>query len=171
MFRLLILLCAAIAMGGCAGPEGPANRLTKANVLPMALDDSFQIRKILQTNYDATAIAPVTKSDAAMFERERWSWGAVDYTDLRERSGNSYKVFWRNKQSSDVTVRLEYRQTGLGNYVLAKERTYPATRGSHRSSFDVLGDEYIENGRVTAWRILLIVDGKIVAFRQSYIWK
>jgi hypothetical protein len=43
--------------------------------------------------------------------------------------------------------------------------------GSRKSSFEVTGDEYLESGRVTAWRALLIVDGKIVALRQSYMWK
>ena len=70
-----------------------------------------------------------------------------------------------------MTVRFEYRQAGLSNLVLAKERTYPGVRGSRKSSFEVTGDEFLESGRVTAWRVLLIVDNKIVALRQSYMWK
>ena len=71
---------------------------------------------------------------------------------------------------SDVTVRFEYRQAGLSNYVLAKERYYPGVRGSRKSTFEVTGDEFLESGRVTSWRVLMIVDGKIVAMRQSYVW-
>jgi hypothetical protein len=53
---------------------------------------------------------------------------------------------------------------------MAKERYYPGVRGSRKSPFEVTGDEFLESGRVTAWRVLLIVDGKIVAMRQSYMW-
>jgi hypothetical protein len=54
---------------------------------------------------------------------------------------------------------------------MAKERFYPDTVGSHRSTFEVVGDEFFENGRVTSWRALLIVDGRIVALSQSYMWR
>ncbi|MFA7342673.1 MAG: hypothetical protein WC003_00080 [Terrimicrobiaceae bacterium] len=170
MIRFSALFCLALAAVGCSAPEGPANRLEKANVLPLALDDSYQFRKIQQNTWDNTKIAPVTISEAANFERNRAYWGAVDSREQAERNGNYYNIFWKSKNPSDVTVRLEYRQAGLSNYVLAKERYYPGVRGSRKSSFEVAGDEYLENGRVTSWRVLLIVGGKIVALRQSYMW-
>jgi hypothetical protein len=105
------------------------------------------------------------------FERARRSFGAIDSTEMAQRYGNYYTIFWRNSTRSDVTLRLEYRQAGLGNFVMAKERSYPDTLGSHRSTFEVTGDEFLENGRVTAWRALLIVEGRIVALSQSYMWR
>ena len=171
MIRFFVLLCLAMAAAGCSAPEGPANRLEKANVLPLALDDSYQFRKVQQSIWDNTKIVPSTISEAANFERQRTYWGAIDGRDYAERNGNYYNFFWRAKNPSDVTLRFEYRQAGLSNYVLAKERYYPGVHGSRKSSFEVSGDEYLESGRVTAWRALLIVDGKIVALRQSYMWK
>jgi len=170
MTRSSVLLCLALAIAGCSTPEGPANRLEKADILPLALDDSYQFRKIQQTTYDNTKAVPTTTSEAANFERLRTYWGAVDYQELIARNGNYYSFFWRAKNRSDVTVRFEYRQAGLSNYVLAKERYYPGVRGSRKSTFEVTGDEFLESGRVTAWRVLLVVDGKIVAMRQSYLW-
>jgi len=170
MIRFSVLLCLALAVAGCSTPEEPANRLEKANVLPLALDDSYQIRKIQQNTYDNTKIQPASMSEAANFERMRTYWGAIDVNEYAQRNGNYYNFFWRAKDTSDVTVRFEYRQAGLSNYVLAKERYYPGVRGSRKSSFEVTGDEFLESGRVTAWRVLLIVDGKIVALRQSYMW-
>ena len=170
MIRFSVLLCLVLAVAGCSTPEGPANRLEKANILPLALDDSYQFRKIQQTTYDNTKIVPTTTSEAAAFERARTYWGAIDYREMAERNGNYYNFFWRAKNRSDVTVRFEYRQAGVSNYVLAKERYYPGVRGSHKSTFEVTGDEFLESGRVTSWRVLLIVDGKIVAMRQSYVW-
>jgi hypothetical protein len=171
MMRFSAVLClAALAIAGCSTPEEPANKLEKANVLPLALDDSYQIRKIQQITYDNTKIVPATLSEAANFERIRNYWGAISRVELAERNGCFYNIFWRAKDTSDVTVRFEYRQAGLANYVMAKERYYPGVRGSRKSAFAVAGDEFLENGRVTSWRAILIVDGKIVALRQSYMW-
>ncbi|MCX6972407.1 MAG: hypothetical protein NTV93_19965 [Verrucomicrobia bacterium] len=170
MIRFSVLLCLALAVAGCSTPEEPANRLEKANVLPLALDDSYQVRKIQQNTYDNTVVQPATISEAANFERLRTYWGAIQSYEYAQRNGNYYNFFWRAKNTSDVTVRFEYRQAALNNYVMAKERYYPGVRGSRKSPFEVTGDEFLESGRVTAWRVLLIVDGKIVALRQSYMW-
>ena len=170
MTRTSLALCALLAVAGCA-TEGPANKLQKANVLPLALDDSFQFRKIQQTIFDSSKPLPATKSEAAEYERQRMAWGAIDYWDLRQRDGSYYNFFWRTKNPADVTVRFEYRQAGLGNYVMAQERNYPDARGTRKSSFQVTGDDVLEDGPITSWRVLLVVDGRIVAMRQSFMWK
>lgn len=174
MIRLTLLssLVVFILLAGCSvSEEGSASRLPKANVLPLAIDDSFQFRKILLSYLDPSYIEPDTKNDMIRFERSRLLFGAVDSTEVSRRYGNYYTIFWRNSTRSDVTLRLEYRQAGLGNHVMAKERFYPDTIGSHRSTFSVTGDEFLENGRVTSWRALLIVEGRIVALSQSYMWR
>jgi hypothetical protein len=173
MNRLILLssLVVLTFLAGCIVPEGPATRLPKANVLPLAIDDTYQFRKILLSSFDPEYIEPQTKNDMILFERARRNFGALDSTEMAQRQGNYYTIFWRNSTRSDVTLRLEYRQAGLGNYVMAKERSYPEAVGSHRSTFEVIGDEFLENGRVTGWRALLIVDGRIVALSQSYMWR
>ena len=65
MIRFTVLLCLALAVAGCSTPEEPANRLEKANILPLALDDSYQFRKIQQNTYDNTKVVPATTSEAA----------------------------------------------------------------------------------------------------------
>ena len=173
MTRLTLLssLVVLTLLAGCSVPEGPATRLPRANVLPLAIDDAYQFRKILTSSFDPEYVEIETKNDMINFERARRSFGVVDSTELAQRHGNYYTIFWRNSTRSDVTLRLEYRQAGLGNYVMAKERSYPDAVGSHRSTFEVTGDEFLENGRVTAWRALLIVDGRIMALSQSYMWR
>lgn len=173
MIRLTLLssLVVLTLLAGCSVPEGPATRLQKANVLPLAIDDAYQFRKILTSSFDPEYVEIETKNDMINFERARRSFGVVDSTEMAQRYGNYYTIFWRNSTRSDVTLRLEYRQAGLGNYVMAKERSYPDALGSHRSTFEVTGDEFLENGRVTAWRALLIVEGRIVALSQSYMWR
>jgi len=177
MTRPFVLLCAALAvvLAGCATPEGPATRLDKANILPLELDDEYQFRKILTSafdpNLDEQRVSSAKTGGVIDFERARRSWGAVDSLEISKRYGSYFTFFWRTSRDSDVTLRLEYRQAGLGNYVMAQERYFPAARGSHRSTFQVTGDEFLENGLVSAWRALLIVDGRIVALRQSSMWR
>jgi hypothetical protein len=173
MNRLIVLLCVVAALAGCAAPEGPATRMDKADVLPLALDDSYQFRKILTSVFDPELVQQEepTRNEPINFERLRRTWGAVDSLEVSKRFGNYFTIFWRTSKESDVTLRLEYRQAGLGNYVMAQERFYPAAKGSRRSTFQVVGDDFLENGRVSAWRVLLVVDGRIVAFRQSYMWR
>jgi hypothetical protein len=168
---LLFSLVLLTLLAGCSVPESPATRLPKANVLPLAIDDAYQFRKILLSSFDPDYVEPNAKNDMIRFESARRTFGVVDSTEMAQLHGNYYTIFWRNSKRSDVTLRLEYRQFGLANYVMAKERFYPDTVGSHRSTFEVVGDEFFENGRVTSWRALLIVDGRIVALSQSYMWR
>lgn len=168
----VVLSLAAMFLTGCAAtPEGPATRLAKTGVLPLALDDSFEFRKILQSLFDPAFIEPATRNEPIVFERARRTWGAVDSVEIQKRHGNYYTVFWRSGKAADITLRLEYRQAGLGNHVMAQERHYSQARGNFRSTFEVIGDEFLENGRVTAWRLLMVVDGRIVALSQSYMWR
>src|SRR5438309_1735862 len=79
-------------------------------------------------------------------------------------------LFWRTKRPADVTVRLEYRQEKLHAHVQAQEISYPNVHGARKTEFKVVGDDYFDDGRVIAWRCLLIENGKIVAETQSYSW-
>jgi hypothetical protein len=160
----------SLAFFSCSTPPGPATKLEKAGVLPLEINDKFQFRKIQQSFFSRDPV-PVTQSEPVLFERQRMRWGAVDQYQLEERYGNYYTFFWRASDRADVTVRLEYRQSALGNYVMAMERYYPQAKGSYRSEFNTAGDEYLESGRVTSWRVLLIVEGRIVALRQSFMWR
>ena len=170
MRTFLAFVSLSLAFSSCSTPPGPATKLEKAAVLPLELNDNYQFRKI-QLSYFSADPVPVTQSEPVLLERERMAWGAVDAYQLEQRYGNYYTFFWRTSQRADVTVRLEYRQSALGNYVMAMERYYPEAKGSYRSEFNTAGDEYLEFGRVTSWRVVLIVDGRIVALRQSFMWR
>ena len=162
-------LLSLLLLASCATQE-PATKLEKANVLPLALNDNFQFRKQKLYFFDGK-VAPITTSEPVIFERSRVEWGSVGYIEREAKYGNYYTFFWRTSERADVTVRLEYRQAALGNYVMALERYYPGAKGSYHSDFQVTGDDFLEFGQVTAWRALLIVDGRIVGLTQSFIWK
>jgi hypothetical protein len=162
---LLVLVCLAVHARGAE----PARLKEKAEVLPLALDDAFQFRKtkiyVNDSQQDKKTDNPVL-----VFERQRMSHGAVSAVDRRQREGYYFTFFWRTSRAADLKVRLEYRQQNLGSFVEAQEVPYPGAKGSRKTEFKVIGDDYRDDGKVTAWRALLIENGHIVAVTQSFLW-
>jgi hypothetical protein len=168
IFALATLALAAIAGLAAELPR----KLDKAKVLPLAIDDAFQFRKTKTYLYDPRdpRLNQPTTDAMSNFERQRMIYGAVTQVDRRQRYGHYYDFFWRADRPADITVRFEYRQQNLGSYVQAKEVDYKGVKGSQKTSFHVIGDDYEEEGKVTAWRVVIIENGKIVALNQSFLW-
>jgi len=166
-------LLALVLLGGCAAPEPAQVKLEKADVLPLAIDPAFTFRKESQFLNDPATFAKVAPNNEAInFERRSYMWPATTRLDQDALKGWYLDLAWWNHGvPADVTVRLEYRQANLGNYVMAREKTYTDVRGSRETRFTVIGDDYLENGPVTNWRALLIVNGRIVGITQSYLWR
>jgi hypothetical protein len=171
----LLLACslqpvACSLLTGCA-TEPPVVKLEKVNILPLAIDRNFAFRKETQFLNDPATFRP-SRSDAVSFMRRSYMWPATTKLEQDELRGNYLNFYWWNHGvPQDVTIRLEYRQAGLGNEVLAREIIYPQMKGSMCSIFKIIGDDYLENGHVTSWRALLIVKGRIVGLTQSFLWK
>ena len=158
---------------------------------PLALNPDFQFRKAkiytlsqnLPRNRGQRGNNPTNQTSKAsfrsssaiqeaslIFERSYRMFGAVTALDQRQRFGQYFDFFWRAKRPSDVTVRFEYKQEKLRAFVQAKEQAYQNVRGTNRSEFQVVGDEYFDDGQVLAWRCLLIEHGRIVAQKRSFLW-
>jgi hypothetical protein len=167
--------------------------LEKVTALPVALDKDFEFRKTklfymsekalpaaqsrqttstLGGKSNSPSQKTATLQDAPItFERQYRLFGAVTALDQRQRYGNYFDFFWRAKRPSDVTVRLEYRQEKLHEHAQAQEISYRNVRGTHKTEFKVIGDDYFDDGRVIAWRCLLIENGRIVAENRSFMWE
>jgi len=198
--KLGVVLLALLPLASALGSTQEQPRLLDRVVpLPMALNEDFQFRKkklyLLTENAPGqgkssdtgsgqgkgkggklSSTAPSSKSttvqDASIrFERQYRLFGAVTKLDQRERTGNYFDFFWRARRAADLTVRLEYRQEKLHAHVQAQEISYSNARGNHKTEFKVVGDDYFDDGRVTAWRCLLIENGTIVAETHSYMWE
>jgi hypothetical protein len=190
---LLILVFMAVSVSGRGVREEP-KVVEKVTPLPMALDPNFEFRKTKLFFLSEKGPKPserahdssnkvggkgnqpnqktaTTQDQPIVFERQYRLYGAVTGLDMRQRFGNYFDFFWRTKRSSDVTVRLEYRQEKLHQHTQAQEITYRNVRGTHRTEFKVIGDDYFDDGRVIAWRCLLIADGRIVAENRSFLWE
>lgn len=183
-------LALVLAMNAWAASQPPMKILTKVDKLPVALNDNFQFRKTKLFYLDPNppkAKKSISQSLAAAnnpnnptagiaeaslgFERTYRLYGAVSQADKNRRFGNYLDFFWRVKRPANVTVRLEYRQEKLRAFVQAREISYPNATGNNKTEFAIIGDDYFQDGRVIAWRCLLIEDGKIVAENRSYLWE
>lgn len=169
--EFLRALVALLALLATAGAE-PAQLLPKAPVLPLDLDDNIQFRKTIIFVNDPKQWKS-TQEDMITLERLRVNYGAVTQYDRQQRYGHYYQFFWRNlRPAAELTIRFEYRQEKLGAYVQAQQRTYKdLKKGSIESKFAVIGDDYNQDGRVTAWRAIVIENGRIVALNQSFLWR
>jgi hypothetical protein len=143
-----------------APTQNQSARQTTSTLKPGALSSTAPSQKTA-TLQDA----PIT------FERQYRLFGAVTGLDQRQRFGDYFDFFWRVKRPADVTVRLEYRQEKLHEHVQAQEISYRNVRGTRKTEFKVIGDDYLDDGRVIAWRCLLIENGRVVAENHSYMWE
>lgn len=185
------ILALVLATNVWAASQPPVKILTKVNQLPVALNDNFQFRKTklfyldpnppkarksLSQALSANANNPNNPTagiaEASLgFERTYRLYGAISNADKTQRYGNYFDFFWRVKRPANVTVRLEYRQEKLRAFVQAREISYENAKGNNKTEFTVIGDDYFQDGRVIAWRCLLIENGKIVAENRSYLWE
>ncbi len=190
-FGLIFYVLAVFAVSGAEEPR----ILEEVKPLPVALSKDFEFRKtkifsIHETlphqrgrNAQSTTskpkkfsgTSPSSKSavqDASItFERQYRLFGAVTGLDQRQRFGDYFDFFWRAKRMADLTVRFEYRQEKLHSFVQAQEISYRNVRGTHKTEFKVIGDDYFDDGQVIAWRCLLLENGRIAAENRSYMWE
>jgi hypothetical protein len=184
-----------LAVFAVSGAEEP-KILEEVKPLPVALSKDFEFRKTKlfflgeraptqqRARQTTSTLSPkalsgnapsqktATLQDAPItFERQYRLFGAVTNLDQHQRFGDYFDFFWRVKRPADLTVRLEYRQEKLHEHVQAQEISYRNVRGTHKTEFKVIGDDYFDDGRVIAWRCLLIEDGRIVAENRSYMWE
>ena len=174
MIRIVSAFATVALLTSCATRSEPPRQTTvaKPEVLPLALSDGFAFTKVSTFFNDPRdpRTQKATTNAMIQFERQRVNYGAVNQLDRAERYGHYFNVWWKSDRPADVTVRLEYRQENLGSHVQAKDIFYPGAIGTVESKFTVIGDVYKDDGKITAWRLLLVVDGKVVGLRQSFLW-
>ncbi len=148
-------LAVGLALAGCSVPaaSGPVT-ITKVNP------------------YHLYSIVPIRTQDPTIrFEKSRLLHGAVEFSEQRGRFGNYFTIFWKTERREPVVVRLEYRQgkTGLKTYV--QEEVVDKPKRSNTTKFEIIGDDYQEQGKVTQWKASVIENGAVVAEYKSYLWQ
>jgi len=106
------------------------------------------------------------------FERERLLHGAITDKEREARLGDYYTIFWKvADRSQPVTVRLEYRQKAFGLAVKKVEKEVTDIGRDNTTHFEFIGDDYIVNGPVTAWRASIVRGGTVLVSYNSYLWE
>ena len=175
----MVLLSASALQAREASPANEYRQLAEATPLPTALDPAFEFRK---TKLFMIGGAPgprqgagytqgIVRTPTIAAEAGYYMHGAVSGLEQRRRHGHYFDFFWRVKRPANVTVRLEYRQEKLRAFTQAREVSYANAKGSHKTAFRVIGDDFFNDGRILAWRCLLIEKGRIVAEDRSYLWR
>ena len=175
----IVLLNVAALHGGEAPRADEYRQLTEVTPLPKALDPAFEFRKtklfvlgdVPGSQKGGSFTRGISRTPVIEAEAAYRLHGAVSALEQRRRYGHYFDFFWRAKRRANVTVRLEYRQERLRAFTQGREVVYPNAKGSYKTAFAVIGDDFFNDGRVLAWRCLLIVDGQIVAEDRSFLWR
>lgn len=108
-------------------------------------------------------------------EKLRRLHGAVSIEERKQRLGQYYAVLWNavaaaeNAKEKEIVFR--YQQGASGSRIKEMRRTLPTGSPSGKEEFSIIGDNYLKNGRVLAWKIDLTANGKTIASKQSYLWE
>jgi hypothetical protein len=154
-FRILAFLLAALSLSACSSVSvGPGGKITKVNYYH------------LNSGRAVTSIDP-----AVTFERDYRLFGAVTKAEIQDRTGHYYTIYWSaDDRTQPVTVRFEYRQANSGLEARVVEEEVSDLRRTNVSRFQVVGDEYTGNGRVTSWRVSILRGREELASQESYLW-
>jgi hypothetical protein len=159
------------ARAGSKASARPAAPAPYSEPLPLALDDAYEVEKVFSVLIDPVVNGQLN-SPWMRIERDRRYYGAINAFERSQREGHCYTVHWKAKPAApgDLTVRFEYRQQRLGSHVQIQEAQFSNVSGRQRTEFAVQGDDYHQDGAVTAWRVLLISQGRVVGLQQSFLW-
>lgn len=116
----------------------------------------------------------VADEEAMMVRGEQLKkfYGAVGVRERELRLGHYYAVDWHNREvGEEVTVKFEYQQGATGSRVLTLEETFDGSLTKGRAEFQIIGQDYLEGGKVLAWRCGLWRGNREVASQSSYLWE
>ncbi|MEM1084717.1 MAG: hypothetical protein AAGI48_11465 [Verrucomicrobiota bacterium] len=149
-FRNLLLLLIPILLAACGSPEA-------LDVRP------FHIREVKNKGGGEPLI------DA---EQKRRMYGAVGVREQEQRLGQYYTVNWHDEAvGQPVRVIFEYQQASSASKVLRQVQEFDGSSRKGSAEFRVIGEDYLEGGRVLSWRCTLERGGQEVASRHSYLWQ
>lgn len=107
-------------------------------------------------------------------EKERRLHGAVSMAERRHKLGQYYTLLWSDPSRAGqggVELIFQYQQGASASLVKRMARAFPASDSEGIAEFAVIGDDYFKNGKVLAWKALLLRGKQVIATKQSYLWQ
>ncbi len=153
-FRLLLRLLPVLAVAALSSCASKPQGFTKVKI------------------YRLNPTANINAVDPSIpFEQKHLLHGAVSRAEQDARGGNYYTFFWKvDDRSQPVKLRFEYRQSTTRSAVKQQVIEIAEVKSSNVTKFQITGDEYQTNGKVLAWRAILVQGGKEIATTQSFMW-
>lgn len=153
VLRLLPALAVAALFSSCASK--PSTGITKVKIY--RLDPAKRV----------VAVDP-----SIPFEQLHRLYGAVTTVEREARRGNYYTFFWKAQDTKNpVQLKFEYLQSATGFAVKVKTLDIKEVHHSNVTELAVIGNEYIQGGKVLAWRATLSQNGTVIGRRQSSLWE
>jgi len=105
-------------------------------------------------------------------EVQRLLHGAVTVEERSQKVGQYYHIIWNQPgySSASMEVVFEYLQAGSGSKVQTLMQKAPV-KDRLDARFSIVGNDYLRNGRVLAWRVMVKDGEKVLASKQSYMWR
>lgn len=99
---------------------------------------------------------------------------AIYSKERSEKLGNYYRVRWNLKDrlngNSPLTVSFNYTQPSTGRKIKTIQKTVSAARKGDLK-LQIIGDKYLENGRILSWKTEIRQKGQVIAKKQSFLWE
>lgn len=134
-----------------------------------SVPQGFTKVKIYRLNPTARVVAV---DPSIPFEQQHLLHGAVTFEEREARRGNYYNFFWKaDDRSQPVKLRFEYRQSATRSAVKRQEIEISDVKRNNVTPVQVIGEEYLTNGKILSWRASLIQGGKEIASTQSFMWQ
>ena len=109
----------------------------------------------------------------SLYERDVYQATLRDHTN--QCSGMRFNVQWKTKGQPAAPLKLRVELRGLahgdfpGQLVLEKP-VEPRGRYSHWTEVPLVGEEYKNFGRLTAWRVTLWEGPQLLGEQKSFLW-
>lgn len=153
VLRLLPVLAVAALFSSCASK--PSVGFTKVKIY--RLDPAKRV----------VAVDP-----SIPFEQLHRLYGAVTTSEREARRGNYYTFFWKAQDTKNpVQLRFDYLQSATGFQKKVKTLDVKDVHRSNVTEIGVIGNEFIQGGKVLAWQATLSQNGQIIGQRKSSLWE
>lgn len=113
-------------------------------------------------------------SPMVLMEQQRHLLGAISMEERKQRLGQYYDIHWHDEAGvgkGPVEVVFLYQQGKSGSKVKRMVKGFGAEMGAGSVEFAVIGDDYLKNGKVLAWKAEVKRSGRVLASKQSYLWR
>jgi hypothetical protein len=154
MRRSLIWLSAACWLAAALCARAATGRVIK--VLPQFLDLKGR-----------NSLSP------SLYERDAYQAFLRNHTN--QCSGMQFKVQWKTKGEPAAPLKVKLELRGVAHGDLPKQLTLeqpvePVGWFSHWATVKLLGKQYHDFGKVTAWRVTLWEGTRLLGEQKSFLW-